>query len=80
MEGAHVHWMHRKYSSPLLVDLAIPEVWLVFWNKQPLVGVILAFWWDLVTHSLILQTSGLSRAILSSAYLCRAPLGSTPLC
>lgn len=61
MEGAHVHWMHRKYSSPLLVDLAIPEVWLVFWNKQPLVGVILAFWWDLVTHSLILQTSGLSR-------------------
>lgn len=48
-----MHWMHRKYSSPLLVDLAIPEVWLVFWNKQPCVGFILAFWWDLVTHSLI---------------------------
>lgn len=80
MEGAHVYWMHRKYSSPLLVDLAIPEVWLVFWNKQPCVGFILAFWWDLVTHSLILQTNGLSRAILNSAYLCRAPLGSAPLC
>lgn len=79
MDGTYVHWMHIKYSSPLLVDLAILKVWLVFWNKQPWVGVILAFWWDLVTHPLILETRGLSRAILSSAYLCRATLSSTPL-
>lgn len=35
MNGIYVHRMHINYSSPLLVDMAIPKVWLVFWNKQP---------------------------------------------